>query len=257
MSGPGRGDAFFIGWAPRLPDGLHGFLGLVAGASLVGMALAALLLSASVDDSGGGDFDWAAGERTLRGTLVDAPYPVLHLPPDAAHPRGHAVLLSGLGKSGVDADPALAARVVDATGLMLKRGTLDMMQVGDAPGLRAVESAASAPPSPPADAEPLGRWRITGEICDGKCWIGAMRPGSGLSHRACASLCLIGGIPPVFVATGPVAGSSFLLLAGADGGRMPDALRRLIGLRIRLDGEVERSSDLLIFRADPATAEVL
>lgn len=255
MSGPGRGDAFFIGWAPRLPDGLRGFLGFAAGASLAGMALAALLLSASVDDSGGGDFDWAAGERTLRGTLVAAPYPVLHLPPDAAHPRGHAVLLSGLGKSGVDADPALAARVVDATGLMLKRGTLDMMQVGDAPGLRAAESAA-APPSP-LDSEPLGRWRITGEICDGKCWTGAMRPGSGLSHRACASLCIIGGIPPVFVATGPVADNSFLLLAGADGGRIPDALRRLIGLRVRLDGEVERRGDLLIFRADPASAEVL
>ena len=253
MSAPGRSDAFFIGWAPRLPRGLRGFLGAVAGATLAGMALAALLLSAGVDNPGGGDFEWTAGERTLRGTLVAEPYPVLLLPPDAAHPRGHAVLLSGLGKSGVDADPALASRAVDATGLMLKRGALDMMQVGDAPGLRAAAEGVAAVPT---GAEPLGRWRITGEICDGKCWIGAMRPGSGVAHRACASLCLVGGIPPVFVATGPVAGSSFLLLAGADGGRMPESLLRLVGLRVRLDGEVERRGDLLVFRADPSTAEV-
>jgi hypothetical protein len=254
MSGAGRADdAFFVGWAPRLPRGLGGFLALVAGAALAGMALAAVLLSAGVDDPGGGDFNFAAGERTLRGTLVAEPYPVLILPPDAAHPRGHAVLLSGLGKSGVEADPALAAKAVDATGLTLKRGALDMMQVGDAPGLRAADGVAATP----VDAEPLGRWRITGEICDGKCWIGAMRPGSGVAHRACASLCLVGGIPPVFVATGPVEGSSFLLLAGADGGRMPEALLRLVGLRVRLDGEVERRGDLLIFRADPSSAEVL
>lgn len=247
-------EGFFVGWAARPPRGWGGFLALVAGAVPAGMALAALLLAAGIDDPGGGDFDWAAGERTLRGTLVAAPYPVLLLPPGAAHPRGHAVLLSGLGKSGVDADPALAGRVVDATGLMLKRGALDMMQLGDAPGLRAAEDAVARPAA--GGAEPLGRWRIAGEICDGKCWSGAMRPGSGLVHRACASLCLIGGLPPVFVATGPVEGSTVLLLAGVDGGRMPEALRRLVGLRIRLDGEVERRADLLVFRADPASAEM-
>ena len=149
MSGAGRAEeGFFVGWAARPPRGWGGFLALVAGAVPAWMALAALLLAAGIDDPGGGDFDWAAGERTLRGTLVAAPYPVLLLPPGAAHPRGHAVLLSGLGKSGVDADPALAGRVVDATGLMLKRGALDMMQLGDAPGLRAAEGAVARPAAP-------------------------------------------------------------------------------------------------------------
>ncbi len=83
-----------------------------------------------------------------------------------------------------------------------------------------------------------------------------MRPGSGLAHKACASLCLIGGIPPVFVSTGPVEGSSFFLLAGPGGTAMPDALRRLVAVRVRLDGEVERRGDLLVFHADPASATV-
>jgi hypothetical protein len=205
-----------------------------------------------VDDPGGGAFDWTAGEQTLQGTLMPLPYPLLHLPPSARHPLGHAVLLSGIGKNGVVVESALAGRMVAATGAMLKRGTIDMMQVGDDPGLR----TATGEPSPPA-AVTLGHWRMVGEICDGKCWNGAMRPGSGIAHKACANLCLVGGLPAVLVTTTPVAGSTFLLLADADGGPMPDSLRPLVGMRISLDGIVERRGDLLVLRAAPESAQRL
>ena len=245
-------DAFFIGWRPRAPAALRGFLAGLSVALLGAAALLALLLSARIDDPGNGSFDWAAGERTLRGVITAAPYPLLHLPPSAQQPDGHTVLLSGEGKTGPGLDPALVGRVVDATGVMLHRGSIDMMQIGDDPGLRAVPGE-QAPPVPVS----LGRWRLVGEICDGKCWTGAMRPGSGIAHRACASLCLIGGLPPVLVTTAPVAGTSFLLLAGPDGGPMPNALLRLVGLRIRIDGAIERRGDLLVLRADPASASAL
>lgn len=236
-------DTFFVGWAPRAPAGLRGFLGVLALCLVAGAGLLGFALSASVDDPGAGSFDWAAGEQTLRGTITPLPYPLLTLPPTREHPAGHTVLLSGEGKRGVALAPSLAGRVVDATGLMLKRGTIDMMQVDDDPGLREAPGEA-APPAPVA----LGQWRLVGEICDGKCWTGAMRPGSGLAHKACANLCLAGEIPPVLVTTGAVAGSSFLLLAGADGGPMPAALRPLVGQRITLGGAVERRGDLLVLR---------
>ncbi len=245
-------DAFFIGWQPRAPAALRGFLAGLSIALLGVAALLALLLSARIDDPGGGSFDWAAGEQTLRGVITTAPYPLLHLPPSAQQPNGHTVLLAGEGKNGPEIDPALVGRVVDATGVMLHRGSIDMMQVGDDPGLRAV-AGGQALPAPVL----LGHWRLVGEICDGKCWIGAMRPGSGIAHKACAGLCLIGGLPPVLVTTAPVAGTSFLLLAGPDGGPMPDTLRRLVGLRIRIDGAIEQRGDLLVLRADPASASAL
>jgi hypothetical protein len=81
-----------------------------------------------------------------------------------------------------------------------------------------------------------------------------MRPGAGIAHRACAGLCLSGGLPPVLVTTGAVVGTSFLLLAGPDGGPLPAPLARLAGLRIRLEGSIERRADLLVLRADPAGA---
>jgi hypothetical protein len=240
-----REDPFFIGWSPTVPMGLRGFLAVVSVVVLCGAAVLGLVLSASVDDPGGGD--WAAGDQTLRGTITRLPYPLLHLPPTARHPAGHAVLLAGIGKNGASVDAALVGHVVEATGAMLRRGSIDMMQVGDDPGLRPA-AGEGVPPTPVQ----LGRWRLVGEICDGKCWTGAMRPGGGIAHKACANLCLVGGLPPVLVTTMPVAGSTFLLLADADGGPMPDALRTLVGLRISLDGEVERRGDLLILRVVPA-----
>jgi len=248
----GRDSGFFIGWAPKVPRSLRGFLAVVCIGVLGGAALLGLGLSASVDDPGGGAFDWAAGEQTLRGTLTPLPYPLLHLPPSAQHPLGHTVLLSGNGKNGAAVEPALAGSMVDATGVMLKRGSIDMMQVGDDAGLR----RATGEPVPPA-AVALGRWHLVGEICDGKCWNGAMRPGNGIAHKACANLCLIGGLPAVLVTTTPVAGSTFLLLADADGGPMPESLRPMVGLRISLDGSVERRGDLLVMRATPASARRL
>ena len=246
---PPPGD-FFIGWARPAPRALRRFLVRLTVALLGAAALLGLLLSVRIDDPGNGAFDWDAGEQTLRGVLRAAPYPLLLLPPSPAHPAGHAVLLGGEGKNGVTLAPELDGREVEATGLVIRRGTIDMLQLGADPGLRAVGAQPVAIPLPAQ----LGRWRLVGEVCDGKCWAGAMRPGAGLAHRACAGLCLDGGLPPVLVTTGPVEGSSFLLLAGPDGGPLPDPLLRLAGLRIRLDGAIERRADLLVLRADAAGA---
>ena len=228
---------FFIGWQATPPRPLRGLLAALALGVPLGFAALGLLLGRAADDPGGGAFDWEAGEQTLLGTVAARPYPLLYLP------SGHTLLLSGLGKSGVELDPALDGRHVAARGFMIRRGTLEMLQVA---ALDPAPGEAALPPPVPA-----GRWRIAGEICDGKCETGAMRPGNGIAHRACAMLCLAGGVPPVFVAVRPVAGGSFLLLAGPDGGPMPAALRERTALRLVLEGTLERRGDLLVLRADP------
>lgn len=240
-------EPFFIGWEKRLPP--HAWLlGTFAVWLIAGMFALALLLPATAADPGAGDW---AGDAELRGTLTLRPYPLLMLPADAAHPAGRMVMLSAFGKSQVKAD-GMEGQTVVARGPSIRRGDREMLVV-NAPGDMRAEGAAP----PMAAPVPLGRWRITGEICDGKCAVGAMRPGTGFAHRACAGLCLIGDVPPMLVSMAPVAGETFLLLAGPDGGPMPAALRRHLAQRIRLDGEVERRGDLLVFRADPASLAVL
>ena len=245
-------ELFFVGWAKKTPPGLRRFLPAAAVALLSAFAGLGFAVGSTQDDPGGGSFRWDLGRQELAGVVTARPYPTLTIVDSEHFPEGHVVLLTGEGKRG-----ALAARdydgaLVRVAGVALGRGELDMLQLAGDGGPEPVGGT-----TPAVTDEPLGRWRLTGEICDGKCWSGAMRPGGGLSHRACANLCLIGEIPPVFVSTGPVEGASTLLIAGPDGGAMAPALLDLTAVLIEVEGDVFRRGDLLVFRADPATARAL
>ena len=222
-------EGFFIGWQRQVAPNLRRFLLLAALAVPLGGGAAALLLAAAADDPAGPRFallpgapmPLPLGETALTGVLTLAPYPVLHLPPDAAAPRGRAVLLADDGKRGPTIDATLEGKAVTAQGFALARGDIDMLVLGN--------------PLEPSETALPGIARAT-----------------GLGHRACAVLCLDGELPAVFVATAPVAGDAFLLMGAADGSRLPPGLRSHVGLRVTLEGAVERRGGMLVFFVDPA-----
>jgi hypothetical protein len=250
-----RPEEFFIGWAPAPPRGLRRWLAAAAVVGLLGLPALGLLLGAAADDPADAAFATVPGqalpaelptEMAVQGVLVDGPYPLLHLPATPGLPRGRTLLLSGDGKAPPPLEArALHGRLVAAEGFALRRGSIEMLVMG-APPRPVTDAPAPAAPS----AESLGRWRITGEVCDGKCAAGGMRPGIGLAHRACATLCLDSAIPAVFVPTAPVAGHAVLLLADHEGRAGIPAFRDAIGRRVTLEGAVERLGSLLVFRAE-------
>jgi len=259
---------FFVGWRRPVGPVLRRFLLVTALGLPAGMALLGAGLGAAAVDHAGAEFGRVPGamapsplpigETALEGVVTLAPYPVLHLPAGAGAPHGRSVLLADEGKLGAVLDPALEGRRVAVQGYALARGEIDMIVLAETPRLldgAAAGVPAGGPAGGPAGlpVERLGRWRISGEICDGKCAGGGMRPGTGLGHRACATLCLDGALPALFVATAPVAGSAFLLLGAADGTRMPPALRARIGERVTLEGHLERRGAMLVFLAEAET----
>jgi hypothetical protein len=238
---------FFVGWSGSLPADQAGWVRAVVAALVGGCLLAGLALARAQDDPGGAT---GTGEQVLEGVLTARPYPTLTpLPPRPDGSQARTLLPSGGGKDGAPLDTALDGRAVRATGFGLRRGDLAMLQVSEP--MAALQAALPSP-----EIENLGTWRITGEICDGKCLAGAMRPGSGIAHRACANLCVTGGVPPVLVATGPVRGQRYLLLGDPDGGPVNGQFRDLTALLVTLEGQVERRGDLLIFRPDLSRAVV-
>lgn len=245
---------FYVGYLPT-PAGLRLFLIGVA-AALIGMfAGLALLIGAGQDDPGSGSFRWDWGAQTVTGTVELKPYPVLHVTQGSSKiPAGKSLLLSAGGKNGMQKRLAgYNGKQVSLRGIALQRGDIDALQVGGGKdNVKVVDDEAGV-----VAIKPLGRWRLKGEICDGKCLAGAMRPSRGLSHRACANLCLIGGVPPVFVSSGRVDGSEFFLLANKDGGPLPNDYLDHVALYVQLDGEVERRGRMLIFKVDLATLKVL
>ncbi|MEJ8476087.1 hypothetical protein [Roseibium algae] len=255
MSSPSANPPFFIGYGRKVPASLRLFLGVFCLCFLIGLGASALLLPTGLADPGVAGFQWNQ-RSTQIGKLELRPYPVLRLPPDETNPAPRTVMLAGPGKRGVfpQAQP-LEDMMVSMTGIPIRRGDLTMVQVSGGPkGLSAVHSGASdqTPSYQPSNTVPLGRWRLSGEICDGKCYSGAMRPGRGLAHKACANLCLSGGVPPVFVTEIPVEGRNFFLLTAPDGSQPSDEIYDLVGLPVTLEGDVEKLDDLLVFKASLA-----
>ena len=252
-------EPFFIGWSGKLPKGLTRFYLLVGLLFVSGFALLGLAMGSQVDNPSNNLFagrssisqakplGWQ-GDQRFEGALTYRPYPLLHLPTADGNGTQRTLLLSGYGKRGpeIEGSPSRAM----AIGGLLKRGDIDMLVMDDPP--KALSGNMKVPV-----AEALGHWKAAGEICDGKCYPGGMAPGGGLSHRACAVVCLIGEVPAIFVVAEPVAGSSFLLLAGPDGGPLPAELLAYAAKPLQLEGEVERLGSMLIFRVDPTKARLL
>lgn len=254
MSDQSQNDGpFYVGYLPP-PGPLRGFLLAVCAVLFAGLATAGYLMGTAQDDPGPGAFRFDYGRQTVTGVVEMTPYPVIHVTKgnDRIKP-GDSFMMTAGGKSGVDSRAIpLNGKLVEVSGVILERGDLFMLQLrGGKNGLKAATGDA---PEIPHEAQ--GRWQLTGEICDGKCLAGAMRPGRGLAHKACANLCLLGEVPPVFVTSQPVMGQEFLLITGPDGTRLPKAAYDYVAQFITAEGEITKRGDLLVWEIDTDTIEL-
>jgi hypothetical protein len=170
------------------------------------------------------------------------------------------VVLSGQGKRGVQAAAeALDGGAADVGGIALGRGEVgvEFIQVGGKVRLRPAEDAAAVPAGWRPATEDLGARTLRGEIVDSKCYLGAMRPGQGKTHKLCANLCLIGGIPPMFVVYREAGAPLVMLLGDRAGKALPDDVLAHTGHYVELTGQLERRADLLVFRVDSGSARRL
>lgn len=241
-------EPFFVGWG-KVPKALKNFLMLCTASFVISFAVAAFAISSTQTDTGSGAF---MGQVNAVGVLTVDPYPVLHVIESNRFERGDAIILSAGSKRGVfNRAEGLDGEIVRLAGLRMERGDLKGMQLRG--GMRGLSLVENPDPDFEIEVEPLGRWKLTGEICDGKCLAGAMRPGTGLAHKACANLCLTGDVAPVFVSSGPVAGHEFLLMANADGKRLDDVILDFTATYVEIEGAIERRNGLLVFKIDPDT----
>jgi hypothetical protein len=85
---------------------------------------------------------------------------------------------------------------------------------------------------------------------DSKCFFGVMRPARGKTHKACASLCIRGGIPPSFWARTKDGREAVMLMTDADGGALGEDILPLVADPVEAEGEIVRIGDILQFRAN-------
>lgn len=106
--------------------------------------------------------------------------------------------------------------------------------------------------------ENIGTRTLSGEIVDSKCWLGVMNPGSRKTHRACAILCIKGGIPPILVSqTSEENPSGYYLLVGTDGSPINEQILDYVGLPAQVEGQVKKIAGLFVMRIDPSSIQLL
>lgn len=233
-------DDFFVGYLPT-PALVARRVGAVATLVLVTLSAAAAVLAARQADPG--DAVWSDATTELTGWIALEPAPTVETAEGTA-------LVVGFNKRG--ARERLAS-VTFATlrGTVLSRDGVRMLEL--LPGDEAIQPA----PTGGIPAPPATRWRavgvetLTGEITDPKCFLGAMKPGRGMTHRSCAAVCIAGGIPPVLVVEArpdSARPARALVLVAPDGAPIAgDDLARLLTFvgehAVTVRGEVWRSDN--------------
>lgn len=218
-----------------------------------------------------GNGQWRAGEVVLEGVVLAHPWPVLRVRDQGAAlgEQWSSVLIVEYGKLG--ADRAIRRAGVDGhsarlTGTIIERDGRRILELAPRPGAivdlgpRGTADPRSAPGWTPARGPAI---TLEGEIVDPKCYHGAMRPGQGEVHRACARVCIAGGIPAGLIAPGPDAddGSAspdrFCLLLDQDGNPLGQRALPWVGRVVRLTGTLETWEDLVAIRlADDAITPI-
>lgn len=239
-------DDFYIGYDSRMAPGLARRIRVVAAALLATATLLPLVLLAAQNRFAPGAFEFGH-TRVIEGRLVEFPYPAL----DADGPVPTSYWLVAPGKHGAaELVRGLDGRKVRLQGALIERNGEKMLQV--APGT--IDTLDAAPEDRPSRLERIGEHRVVGELVDGKCHLGVMKPGEGPLHRDCAVRCLLGAVPPMIAEHGT---RVRLALIGADARPFVADFTTLTGRPLVVRGTLMKQGPRRFVAVEPDDIEVV
>ncbi len=238
-------DEFYVGYLP-VPPAQRRFVVVVCVLLLILTGSVAALAAISQREAGAGFWDTAT-PRAWEGTVRLDPYPMLIVEPGGLEPAGRVFVVQ-MGKVGAQEPLAgFGDARVRVEGYQLERDGRRIIEL--APDAAVVRLGGAQLPVPPE--QQLGEVTLDGEIVDYKCFLGAMKPGDGKGHKACATLCIRGGIPPMFVTRGADGMPTYTLLVDSQGDPEIDSFIDYAGEPVSLTGVLVQRGDLRMIRVSP------
>jgi hypothetical protein len=239
---------FFVGYLPMSAGFKRVVFAIGFGVILLLLA-AGFALASTTRGAGPAKFAFGKSEGTL-GVLTTEPTPVLWTLDPAVAGGVRGTLLVRSGKFGLSARSRdLAGHSVRVTGQSIERDGQRMIEVGAEPAIADGElSDAERATLAGRVVRSHGEVTVSGEIEDSKCYLGRMRPGDKRTHRACAQLCIRGGIPSVFVVRDGSGTTRQLLLADQTGHSLDEALLTFVAEPIEVTGELTQLGNLFVLK---------
>jgi hypothetical protein len=245
---------FYVGYLAKAPAGIARRIRLAVGLLFAIAVIGGLTFACVQRTYAPAVFEYGK-ERHFEGVLEARPFPTLIVNrPNSLNSGTSRYLLVAEGKHGADSEVSeFDGKTVRLRGALIYRGDQTMIEL-----VNGSISVASQSDNAPSVSKSLGAFELSGEIVDGKCFLGVMNPGSGKVHRDCAALCLSGGIPPLFATNDFRGAPAILQLTNSNGKplRVAAFLDR-VGQPLRIKGTAVEKGDTLIFEADPSTITVL
>lgn len=228
--GPVSEFEMYVGYLP-VPRRFVRFVRVVVPVSLWVLALMALGWAARQGDAG--DAVWEdEAPHEYAGTVIAKPYSMLLDATEAGAPVPRLIVEEGKHGGGQRA-ATFDGHFVRLRGYRLSREGREMVEL--AADDRAIEDATGAPVA--ASVRSTGPVTLRGEIVDSKCYLGAMKPGEGKTHKACATLCVRGGIPPMLVSVGEDGALTYTIIAKNEGEPVGEEILEYVGDEVVVEGE--------------------
>jgi len=239
---------FFVGYL-QAPAGISKFYKIVVPLLLLGAIGFSFWVSSAQKSAGQGVWD-LSGEVEIQGYLTVDPYPVIHIAGE--QPRSVILVEQTKMGAGESATP-YANQWVSVSGFAITRGDWTMLQLVPSSTFTTLENAGAAP----FTSTDMGDVELTGEIIDSKCFLGVMKPGSGKAHRACASMCLRGGIPPMLVVKNAQGDKYGFMLMNENRDSASIELSDQVSVPVTITGRMEQRGDMMYIRYNQGSVEKL
>ena len=234
---------FFIGYQPTMPTRTRQFLTRwIIGFGLLLLMLAGLLAACQ------SPFATTTFDRfnltSYTGQFMQVPYPHLLI---TESNRIRRILVMNPGKHTTQlAD--FHNQFITLKGKAIRRGTETMIEISP----NSVKPIAAIATFPKPVTQTIGPISVVGEIVDSKCFLGAMKPGNLKPHRACASLCIRGGAPPMLFTQSN--STHFYILATPDNRPINNYIQNQIAQPVQIDGTLIQRDNLSIILTDQVRA---
>jgi hypothetical protein len=250
-------DAFYIGWKAVAPGRFVRFIRKYLLTILPLIILLAGILALSQKKFSTGNFEF--GQLTeVTGIYFSKPVPYIKVV-NGKDIWGNLSCISipmvGYGKHGADGimseietekNTSLNQKILTLKGTLLYNDGKTILQLNknDNP-VSKISSATISSELLPVKKE-LGLFKVNGEIIDPKCYFGVMKPGEGKVHRDCAIRCILGGIPPMLMVKNERGESNYLILVGANGETMNQAVQDFVAEPVEISARLVQYDDWLV-----------
>ena len=240
---PNTNGDFYVGYLPIPASHRRFIIFFVLFAAIWSLGMATII---TLTMRSPGTAQWNTGSmQTWVGTLIEKPYPML-VPDDPNEP---ALLVVEMGKRGAhERLTPYFNQQVQLQGYELNRDARRMIE------LDTHEDAITLASNQSTDQTiqwttftPTNTITTIGEIVDGKCYLGAMKPADGIGHRACAVLCIRGGLPPMFVTIDDNGNRSYALLLIDGSTTLDEHALKLVGQPCIITGQYSQFHGINIF----------